>query len=70
MAKRKPSLGTGKCLKDAILILAKSGLPAPGSGLDSISYVIKLDRKGQVDGVDVHIDDELLGQVLRKFTTP
>jgi hypothetical protein len=68
MAKKKRVLGEGKCLKDAILILAKAGLPPPGTSEGEVSYVVKLNRKGAVEGVDVHLSDAFMGMTLERFT--
>ncbi len=58
MAKKKSVAREGKCLKEALLIIAKAGLPAPGSSEDQFTYVIRLNRKGGVDGVDVHLTEK------------
>ena len=71
MAKKKQHTALeGKCLKDALNILAKSGILRPGSAKGEATYVIRLSTKGAVEGVDVHLSDKLMGDILDKFTTP
>ena len=57
MAKTKKKVGAsteGKCIKQAIIILAKAGFPNPEE-MDGVTYVIRIDKKGEVEGVDVHM---------------
>jgi|GEM_PF-5692618 hypothetical protein len=69
MAKKKRMSVQGKCLKEALLIIAKSGLPQPGSSGGELSYVVKLNRKGAVEAVDVHVSDAFMGKTLERFTS-
>lgn len=48
-----------------LLILAKSGMPAPGSDDGVTTYVTKLNRKGVVEGVDVHFSNAVVGKAGR-----
>lgn len=65
MAKKKQMSSEGKCIKEMFLILAKSGLPLPGPGDGVTSYVVKLNRKGVVEGVDVHFSNAAIGKTVR-----
>jgi len=68
--KKKVAVLESKCLKDALKILAKSGIVRPGSAEGEASYVIRLSTKGTVEGVDVHLSDKMMGDVLDTLTTP
>lgn len=71
MAKKKQHTSKeGKCLKDALKILAKSGIVRPGSADGEATYTIRLNTKGAVEGVDVHLSDKMMGEVLDNLTTP
>jgi hypothetical protein len=63
--KKKQTASQDKCIKDMLLILAKSGMPAPGSDDGVTTYVMKLNRKGVVEGVDVHFSNAVVGKAGR-----
>jgi len=58
----------GCSLQAALVILAKAGLPRPGTSDGGAKYVIKHDCDGRVSGVDVVLSDDLLGAVLSDMT--
>jgi hypothetical protein len=71
MAKKK-KLATKKpthFLKAALEILARAGMPRPGSSGDAVSYVIRLNENGVVEGVNVHMTDEAMEEALDALTT-
>lgn len=53
----------------ALEILARAGMPRPGSSGDAVSYVIRLDENGVVEGVNVHMTDEAMKEALDALTT-
>jgi hypothetical protein len=67
--KNRHATTDGKALKDALIVLARSGLSRPGTNDGEVSYVPHLNREGALQAVDVVMTDECLGNVLDVFTT-
>ena len=67
--KNRHATTDGKALKEALVIPARAGLSRPGTNDGEVSYVLHLCREGALQGVDVVLTDECLGNVLDVFTT-
>ncbi len=57
MATKKQMPIEGECIKDILIILAKSDFPSPRLRDGFPSYVVRLNRKGAVEGGDVHFSN-------------
>lgn len=59
----------GVAFAEALEAIACAGYPRPGTTEGRVSYVLKHDRQGNLTGVDVHVTDHALGEVLDCLTT-
>jgi hypothetical protein len=66
--KKKKKTESNNCFKKALLILAKAGSFRPGTGDEGVEYVIHLDARGSVRGVDIAISDKHLGELFSSTT--